>query len=147
MIRAARMLLATLLAGVPALAAAAPAMEFANAWVRATPPGQSVAAAYGILRNRSNVADRLLAATSPQAASVEAHVTELVNGVYQMRDSDLRVPAGAQTTLEPEGSHLMVMGLKGPLRPGDRLTVILRFAKAGLVRVDIPVRPASATGP
>jgi copper(I)-binding protein len=42
--------------------------------------------------------------------------------------------------------HVMLMGLKQPLRSGDTLELDLRFEKSGNRKVNAEVRPASANG-
>jgi copper(I)-binding protein len=49
--------------------------------------------------------------------------------------------------MKPGGLHIMLMGLKAPLRPGSRLPVTLRFEKAGLVRANLPVLSPGAQAP
>jgi copper(I)-binding protein len=57
------------------------------------------------------------------------------------------VAAGGMITMKPGGLHIMLTGLKAPLRPGTKLPIILRFEKAGLVRASLPVLPPGAQGP
>ena len=46
--------------------------------------------------------------------------------------------------LTPGGQHLMLIDLKGPMVPGTRVALSLRFAEAGTVEVDVPVVDARA---
>ena len=43
--------------------------------------------------------------------------------------------------------HLMLMGLKQPLKLGDQVPVTLTFEHAGAVTVSVPVGTAGAMGP
>ena len=140
-------LLAVGLAGAQPAAAAAPTIVVSDAWVRATPPGAMAAAAYFVLTNSGALADRLVEAHCDVASEATVHVTALVDGVYQMRDGALEVPAHGTARLSPQGSHLMLMGLHAPLRAGSAVALTLRFAHAGTVRVAVPVRPATGTEP
>jgi len=61
----------------------------------------------------------------------------------------LELPAGKTVMLAPGGLHLMLTGLKAPLKLGDKLALKLRFEKAGEVEVtvnveDKPTAPAEA---
>ena len=57
------------------------------------------------------------------------------------------VPAGGKTALEPGGLHVMLIGLKAPLKEGDKFPLTLTFAKAGKVDVEVIVeKPGAATG-
>ena len=130
------------------LAAAAPAAaeppSVAAAWIRATPPGATTAAAYMTLTS-SGPADRLLGAATPAADAVEIHTNVVESGVTRMeRLSELAVPSGAAVRLEPGGAHLMLIGLAAPLAPGTNVTLSLRFATAGTVELEVPVIDARA---
>jgi copper(I)-binding protein len=67
--------------------------------------------------------------------------------VMRMRQVDaIDVPAGQAVELKPGSFHLMLMGLKAPLKAGDRFPLTLKFEKAGEVKVDVAVQtgPAAA---
>ena len=139
-------LAALLCAIVPALAVAAPPTA-TQAWARATPPGLAVGAAYLTLTGGSQ-ADRLVGASTPRARMVQIHVTVESNGVAGMRESDgVDVPAGRTVVLAPGGTHLMLMGLDGPLVVGQDLPLTLEFEQAGRIEVVAKVRPADDPGP
>jgi copper(I)-binding protein len=58
----------------------------------------------------------------------------------RMREVDaIDLPAGREVRLEPGGLHLMLMGLKAPLKAGDKLSLTLRFERAGEVTLDVPI--------
>ena len=112
-------------------------------------PGPTTGAVYfrGI-RNTGAVADRLVSASTPVAASVEIHRMEMVQvvqgDVMQMRAVPaLEIPAGATVAMKhgsPDGYHLMLGGLKAPLKDGDRFPVTLTFEKAGRHEVKVWVQ-------
>lgn len=118
-------------------------------------PGLTTGAVYfrGI-RNTGAVADRLLSASTPAAASVEIHRMQMVKGgqgeVMQMRAlPSLEIPAGATVAMKhgtPEGHHLMLIGLKAPLKDGDRFPVTLTFEKAGTHVVNVWVQTPRDAG-
>lgn len=118
-----------------------------NAWTRATPPGAKIAAGYMTIRNASGTADRLIAASSPAAAKVETHVTVEEGGISRMRPvKGYDIPANGSFELKPSGAHLMLMNLKAPLKAGERVPLVLKFAHAGEVRTELEVRPLGTTG-
>jgi copper(I)-binding protein len=89
--------------------------------------------------------DRVLDASSPRAAMVHLHTVEEQGGVAKMRPIEaIEVPAGQRVDLAPKGTHLMLMGLDGPLVAGQSFPVTLRFATAGDLTVTVLVRPATA---
>jgi periplasmic copper chaperone A len=98
-------------------------------------------AAYMLLRNSGKETDRLVSATSDVAESVEMHVSQTENDVTTMRPVEfIEVPAGGETELKPGGLHIMLIGLKHELKPGDTVKLTLRFEKAGAVSVEAEVR-------
>ena len=138
-------------------ATAAPAHEFqlgslkiGHPWARPTLPGQSAGGAYLSVTNNGGAPDRLLGGSSPAAAGVEVHEMRMEGDVMRMREMQgLELPAGKTVTLAPGGLHLMLTGLKAPLKLGDKLALKLRFEKAGEVEVtvnveDKPTAPAQA---
>ncbi len=118
-------------------------------WSRATSPRASVGAGYLTIRNRGAQPDRLVAATSPRAAKVEIHTMSLDDGIMRMRPlpDGLEVPAGGEASLAPGGNHVMLIGLKMPLKAGEQIPATLRFARAGLVEVKFKVVALGAPGP
>jgi len=116
-----------------------------DAWARATPPGTSVGAAYMTIQGGKQ-ADRLVDARSDRAAMVHLHSVEEKDGVSKMRAIEaVEIPAGQRVTLAPKSTHVMLMGLDGPLVAGQTFVVTLRFAKAGEQPVTVTVKPATAT--
>lgn len=109
-------------------------------WVRATPPGATVAGGYMVLRNAGASGDRLVGATSPASARVELHVHVNDNGVMKMREvPGYDVPAKGTFELKPGGAHLMFMDVKRPFKEGEKIPVRLRFEKAGEVAAEFQV--------
>ena len=99
------------------------------------------------LQNAGSTADRLLKAESPVAANAELHTHVKDGDAMRMRPvNDVPVPAGGTTKLEPGGYHIMLIGLKQPLKEGERLPLTLTFEKAGKISIDVPVQKAGASG-
>lgn len=114
-----------------------------DAWARATPPGTTVGAAYLVIQGGPQ-ADKLVGASSDRAAMVHLHTVEEQDGVAKMRGIDaVEVPAGQRVTLAPKSTHLMLMGLDGPLVAGQTFVVKLKFATAGEQSVTVTVKPAT----
>jgi len=136
--------LAILALGTLASAAwAGDAPVVSDAWARATPPGTDVGAAYLVIQGGKQ-ADRLVGASSERAAMVHLHTVEEQGGVAKMRGIDaVEVPAGQRVTLAPKSTHLMLMGLDGPLVAGQSFVMKLRFANAGEQSVTVSVKPAT----
>ena len=114
-----------------------------DAWVRATPPGAEIGAAYLTLTATQNL--KLTRVSANASKSVEIHNMTMNNGVMQMRQiPDLPLPAGKPVKLEKGGFHLMLIDLKKPLQPGDKVQMELQFSQGKRVvetlKLEVPVR-------
>lgn len=124
-----------------AAAAASPSPIQVTGWARATVPAQTGSAAYLTIRNAGHSPDRLLALASPAAKAARIHSSSLAGGVMRMRPAGALVLRPGQTLrMQADGIHVMLMGLKAPLRVGQRLPLELKFQRAGLVRTSLPIR-------
>jgi hypothetical protein len=129
------------LACVAARAGAA-TVEVKDAWIRTPPPGAPTAAGYATIVNHAISSDRLTGASSRVAASVELHHMSTAGGIMRMRPatSGIAMAGSATLRLAPNGDHLMLIGLKGPLEAGAHVKVTLRFQRAGALVADFTVR-------
>jgi hypothetical protein len=108
---------------LPAAAAAQP-VTVNDAWVRAPAPGQKVAGAYMELTSKQT--SFLVSVASPAAGAVELHITTLDGGIMKMRSaSKIELPGGKPVKLAPGGVHVMLLDLKQPLKPGDKVPLTL----------------------
>jgi copper(I)-binding protein len=124
--------------------ARAGALTVAEPFARAT--AGKVGGAFATLLNAGE-ADRLLSASSPAAGTVELHETVRSGDVMRMQPvGALDIPAGGVVRLAPGGYHLMLVGLKAPLRRGDQVPVTLVFERGGSVTVPVPVSDPGAGG-
>ena len=132
------------------LAGAAKADDFAvgdlkvgNPWARATPRGAGVAAAYFTITNNGGAPDRLLSGSTNVATRFEVHRMVIEDGVAKMRpvEGGLEIKARETVELKPGSFHVMLMGLKGPIQEGQRVTGTLVFERAGKVDVQFTVLP------
>ncbi len=117
-------------------------------WARATPGRSGNGAAYFRVTNHGKAADRLVAAASPAARRAELHTHIKEGGVMRMRKvAGVDLAPGASAAFEPGGHHVMLMGLKAPLKLGARFPLTLRFEKAGDIDVTVTVMGIGAMGP
>jgi copper(I)-binding protein len=125
---------------------AADTVTVADAWVRATPPGATTAAAYLTLTNRG-APNSLARVTSPSAARVEVHATTEHNGMMHMSPVDaIPLPTGAAVELAPGGLHVMLIDIRAPLKAGDRVPLTLELGDGATIEIEAPVRDARAVG-
>lgn len=146
------LLMTLLMLTLPAAMAAHPAgragdVEVVDAWARATPPGAQNGAVYLTIRNTGKTAERLLGAASDRAERTELHTSETRNGVATMVQlSAVDLPAGETVRFEPGGRHVMLVGLRQPLKAGERIALTLRLERAGELKLELPVKAAGAMG-
>jgi copper(I)-binding protein len=83
------------------------------------------------------------------AKEVQLHTMSMEGGVMRMRqvEGGIAVPAKGKLEMKPGGYHLMFMGLKRPLRKGERFPVTLKFQNAGSLKVQFAVQAVGSTGP
>jgi len=119
----------------------------------ATPsiPGTTTGAVYlASLENAGKVADKLVAASTPVAARVEIHTMSVdAQGVMRMREIDgIALAPQAKVRMQPgTGLHLMLVGLKEPLKEGATFPITLQFERAGKAEVTVVVQaPRPQTG-
>lgn len=118
-------------------------LEIGHPWARATPPTAPTAGGFLTITNSGTASDRLVSASSPAAASVQIHEMKMEGNVMRMRELEhgLEIAPGATVTLGPGNLHLMMMGLKAPFKPGEKVPVTLVFEKAGKIDVELSVVP------
>ena len=134
------------LIAAPVLAASS-TVQVSQAWSRPAPQGGN-GAGYAVIRNTGPAADTLIAVATPVAGRAEIHESMIMGGQAMMhpRPGGLPVPAGATVALKPGGWHIMLMGLKQPLKAGDHYPATLTFKKAGKVTVQFSVQATAPAG-
>ncbi|HLH10641.1 MAG TPA: copper chaperone PCu(A)C [Methylovirgula sp.] len=121
-------------------------LKIEQAFTRPTPGGASVAVGYLTIVNTGKETDRLVSVTSDISAKAEIHEMKMENGVMKMGEvkDGLPIPAGATVALKPGGDHLMFVGIRHAVKPGEVIKATLTFEKAG--KVDVPFKAAASMG-
>lgn len=124
-------------------------LVISQAWARATPPGAKTGGGYLTIENKGSAPDKLIGASADVAGKIDVHQMTMTNGVMRMRpvEGGLTIDPGKTVKLAPGGYHLMMTGLKSPLKQGEKLPVTLQFEKAGKVAVTLDVEGVGARGP
>jgi copper(I)-binding protein len=139
-----------LLSGFFALAAvtaANAAIEVKDATIRPPFQGAQMTAGYVTLKN-AGPADKLVGASCDCADKVELHETMVMQGMaHMMATPVVPVPAGGEVKFAPGGRHLMIVGLKAPLHPGDKAKMTLQFERAGKLTETFTVSGADVSHP
>ena len=127
-----------LAAAMFASAAAHAQVTVADPWVRTTVAQQTTSAAYMTITSANG--GKLVDASSPVAASAEVHEMKMAGDMMKMRAVDaLPLPAGKPVQLKPNGYHMMLMGLKAPIKPGEVVPIklVIEDAKGRRETVDV----------
>jgi len=140
------------LAAAPAVAGvghvyASGSLRISELRIEPTPRGASTAAGYLTIKNTGAAADRLVAASSPDAAEVEIHKMSTMGGVMRMRavTGGLLIGPGQTLKLLPGGYHLMLVHPTHAFKAGEHVPMTLRFERSGEVPVEFDVRSGEAS--
>lgn len=103
-------------------------LTIADQWVKAADSGMS--AAFGVITNPTNKPVRLVGASTPDSTFVQLHEVVSKDGamVMQQKPKGLVIPAKGSVMLKPGGDHIMLMGLKDPIKAGDMVKFTLTAA-------------------
>jgi len=114
-----------------------------GAWSRASAPGQDTGMADFTITVNDKKEAALVGASSPVAKSVELHSMKTDDhGMMKMREvKAIDLPVGEPFELGLNGLHVMLIGLKKPLKVGDEFPLTLTI-KAGkqITRVEASVK-------
>jgi periplasmic copper chaperone A len=124
------------------MAAAQDSIQVHDAYARVSGDTAKSGAIFMTLINPSPQGDRLLSVASDAADRAELHSHAVdANGVMHMGEvtEGFAVPAGDAHALDRAGDHIMLLGLKHPLKQGDTVTLTLTFEHAGPLTVTVPV--------
>lgn len=122
-------------------------LDVTDVWARATPGKVPNGAAFLTINNHRDVPDKLLSASSNVAERAEVHEHVMQNNIARMRKVEgLVIDGHSHKMFKPGGHHVMLMGLKHPLKEGDSFPLTLVFEKAGKVDVTVQVKGIGAKG-
>lgn len=120
-----------------------PPLRLGSAYVIAE-RGLATANAYLVISN-PGAADRLLRVTSSAGGEVTLRGPSRPGSPTAPALSGLTVPGHSFVRLDPTGVHL-VLSSTGPMRQGSEITLTLKFAHAGVMRVTAQVTDLGVDG-
>jgi copper(I)-binding protein len=108
-------------------------------WVRTTVAHQTTTGAFMTITSAQG--GKLVSASSPVAASVEVHEMKMKGDTMTMRPvAALPLPAGKPVELKAGAYHMMLMGLKAPVKFGDVVPIQLVVEDAQGKRETVEVK-------
>jgi periplasmic copper chaperone A len=124
-------------------------LKIHHPWTRVTPDGAQAAGGFMTITNTGADTDTLVGGTFVLSAKFEIHEMSMTDGVMKMRqlEKGIVIKPGETVELKPGGLHTMLIGLKQPLRDGEKVKGTLVFEKAGTVEVDYKVEPLGTRAP
>ncbi|MBO0368141.1 copper chaperone PCu(A)C [Pseudomonas shirazensis] len=140
------------LAALALMGMALPALaetSVSDAWVRATVPQQHATGAFMVLTATTD--SKLVGVASPVAKDVQVHEMTMNGDVMGMRQvKSIELPAGKAVSLDPNGYHVMLMGLHEQVKEGTQVPLTLTIEDAEgakqTLQVQAPVRGLTADG-
>ena len=113
-------------------------LQVNDAWARPGLAGGNSAVSFVI--DNPGPDDLLLSVDSDVAEAVELHKTVMQDETMQMvQQMNVPVPSG-ETVFKPGDLHVMLIGLKNDLHPGDTFTVIANFETASEQTLNVTVK-------
>lgn len=84
---------------------------------------------YLMISNKGPADDRLLSVETDVCQKVELHESKMVNGLMTMNmlKKGLVIPADGVVKLKPGSYHVMLLGIRTNLNPGDTFALMLHF--------------------
>jgi len=110
---------------------------------RAMPGSQGgESAVYLTIVNSTGQADTLVSATSPAAEVAEVHTMVDQDGktVMQPVAGGIAIKGTDIVNLAPGGDHIMLVGLKEELLPGQRIKLVFHFESGKELSISVPVK-------
>jgi copper(I)-binding protein len=116
-----------------------------DATVRLLPPGVLNTAAYFSIQNQSDISQTLIGVSADFAAKAEIHNHVLVDGMMSMQQQfEVVIPPGKRVKFSSGGLHIMLFGLKQPLREGQSVVFRLLTKEGESISVTASVARPSA---
>ncbi len=105
------------------------------------PTGSGTAEISLRITNNGSSDDRLLGGETPLAGAVELHQMTMDGNTMSMGpvEGGLAIAAGQTIDFGEAHYHVMLIGLRQDLRPGDSVPLTLEFEQAGTIELTVPV--------
>lgn len=110
-------------------------------WARPSFGASPNGVAYMSVTNTGSATERLVGISGDVAERIELHKTTMEGDVMRMRPvtGGVEIPPGETVRFAPGAMHVMLMGLKMPLKEGEAFPLSLSFERAGGVEVSVHV--------
>lgn len=115
-------------------------LHIEGAWARPTTP-DIPGAVYLVITNEGEQPDRLTGVQT-DIATAEIHESQLDGDIMKMVPipQGIEIPANRKLEIRPGGYHIMLIGLKRELKPGDEFEMILMFENNAPATIEVTVQ-------
>ena len=114
-------------------------IQVEGAWTRATLPGQDMAMVYMSITSKQ--AATIVGVSTKVSKTAEMHTMEHKGGMMKMYEvKSISLPANAKMEMSMHGYHLVLAGLKAPLKAGATVPLTLNIEMADKHSVKINVK-------
>jgi len=121
-------------------------IDVTDAWARATAANATTAQVYLHLVSAKD-ADRLVGLEVSNATRIDVREPTDTGAAKGNAAPSVDVPAGGNVNFAPGARHLLLTGLRAPLREGESFLLTLRFDKGGSQTAVVKVLAANASAP
>ncbi len=123
----------------------APSVQVKNLWSPAPVADSDTANVYMTISAKEN--DTLTSVQADTAAHAVIHNEKIdKDGVKTVTDGQpLEIPGGQDTVLKPDGSHIVLTGLRRIWVKDQKIHLIMNFANKGVVEEDATMQDAGTT--
>jgi len=112
-------------------------IEVKNATIRVLPPGAPVTSMAMDIRNNLDKDIKLVSVSGDFAKTFELHTMDMANGMMKMRKVDfIEIKKKSMAQLKSGGHHIMVFGLKAPVKDTQKYSIALKFEKHAEITVE-----------
>lgn len=116
-------------------------LNITDAWIKNLPPTVPMRAGYMQIENHSDIPYRIIGIESEVFTAIDIHESVKKSGMMSMQPiSPLIIEADTAVKLAPGGIHLMMMGPKQVLKPGDRVNISLKYDDGSTQTLQMTVR-------
>lgn len=120
-------------------------LSVTKAYAFATVPVQKNGAVFLNAQNKGPENISITGAKTERAEKAELHTMSMDDNVMQMRQIEkFEIKRGEVLNLTPMGDHIMLMGLKNPLKVGENFPLILS-TENGDITVDVQIVSPGST--
>lgn len=121
-------------------------LKIHHPWTRVTPEGARAAGGFMTITNTGTQPDTMVGGTFVLSDKLEIHEMSMTDGMMKMRqlDKGLTIKPGETVELKPGAFHVMLIGMKQPMKDGETIKGTLVFERAGTIEVGYKVEPLGA---